>query len=136
MNSLVEDLADVWPKIKNIFSVPHTEEEYMHLVSILDDLVDEVGEDENHPLASLMESIGTLIETYEGSNLSQQNANPVDALRYLMKEHNLKQSELPEIGSQGVVSEVLTGKRKLNIRQIKNLSKRFNVSPVVFIQDD
>ena len=39
----------------------------------------------------------------------------------------------PEIGSQGVVSEVLTGKRELNARQIKRLAKRFNVSPAVFV---
>ena len=54
-------------------------------------------------------------------------------LNMLMKEHNLKQSDLPVIGSQGVVSEILSGKRKLNIHQIKKLSQRFNVSPTVFI---
>jgi HTH-type transcriptional regulator/antitoxin HigA len=50
-----------------------------------------------------------------------------------MSEHDLRQTDLPEIGSQGVVSEVLTGKRELNTRQIKRLAKRFNVSPAVFI---
>ena len=136
MNSQIQDLANVWPKIKNIFSVPHTDEDYQNLVSILDNLVDEIGEDENHHLASLMESIGTLIETYENNNIPISTSNPRESLKYLMMEHNVKQSELPEVGSQGVVSEILTGKRKLNIRQIKNLSKRFNVSPLVFIQDN
>ena len=136
MKSQVQDLANVWPKIKNIFSVPHSEEDYQNLVSIVDSLVDEVGEDETHPLASLMESLGTLIETYEKNNIPIGHSNPIDALKYLMKEHDLKQSDLPEVGSQGVVSEILTGKRKLNIRQIKNLSIRFNVSPLVFIQDN
>jgi HTH-type transcriptional regulator/antitoxin HigA len=50
-----------------------------------------------------------------------------------MEEHGLKQLDLSEIGSQGVVSEILSGKRQLNIRQIKILSKRFKVSPAVFI---
>jgi HTH-type transcriptional regulator/antitoxin HigA len=50
-----------------------------------------------------------------------------------MKEHNLKQSDLAEIGSQGVVSEILTGKRVVNIEQIKRVSQRFHVSPLVFI---
>jgi HTH-type transcriptional regulator/antitoxin HigA len=40
---------------------------------------------------------------------------------------------LPEIGSQGVVSEVLAGKRELNTRQIRALAKRFGVSPAVFV---
>ncbi|MFN8455429.1 MAG: hypothetical protein U0401_12305 [Anaerolineae bacterium] len=45
--------------------VPHTEMEYNQVVALLDDLIDEVGEDEGHPLASLMELLGTLIEKYE-----------------------------------------------------------------------
>jgi HTH-type transcriptional regulator/antitoxin HigA len=53
-----------------------------------------------------------------------------------MEEHDLKQSELPEIGSQGVVSEVLKGTRNLNIRQIKKLSSKFKISPLVFIQEN
>jgi HTH-type transcriptional regulator/antitoxin HigA len=50
-----------------------------------------------------------------------------------MQEHGLKQSDLKEIGSQGVVSEILTGKRTLNLEQIKKISSRFQVSPLVFI---
>jgi HTH-type transcriptional regulator/antitoxin HigA len=50
-----------------------------------------------------------------------------------MEEHGLTQADLSEIGSQGVVSEILHGKRELNTRQIKELSKRFGVSPAVFL---
>jgi HTH-type transcriptional regulator/antitoxin HigA len=50
-----------------------------------------------------------------------------------MLEHGLKQSDLKEIGSQGVVSEILMGKRTLNLEQIKKISIRFHVSPLVFI---
>ena len=50
-----------------------------------------------------------------------------------MEAHGLTQSELPEIGSQGVVSEILSGERDLNVRQIRRLAKRFGVSPAVFI---
>lgn len=39
--------------------------EYQELVALLDDLVDEVGQDEDHPLASLMEVVGVLVEKYE-----------------------------------------------------------------------
>lgn len=136
MEPQLENIANVWPKIKSIFSVPHTEKEYENLVSMLDNLIDEVGENEKHPLSSLMESMSTLIESYENKNIPNISGNSVESLRYLMKEHNLNQSELPEIGSQGVVSEILKGKRNLNIRQIKKLSSKFNVSPLVFIQDN
>jgi len=82
-----------------------------------------------------METIGNLVENYENTNLPQPQGTPVEALRYLMTEHNLKQADLPEIGSQGVVSAILKGKRNLNIRQINALSSRFQVSPLILIQE-
>jgi HTH-type transcriptional regulator/antitoxin HigA len=51
--------------------VPHTEDEYRRLVGLLDALIDEVGEDETHPLASLMEVIGVLIERYEDEHVPE-----------------------------------------------------------------
>ena len=134
MEPQLENIANVWPSIKKVFSVPHSISEYENLVSLLDNLIDEVGENETHQLASLMETIGNLIAAYENNNFPQIHGTPIESLRYLMSEHNLTQSELPEIGSQGVVSEVLKGKRTLNIRQVKELSMKFEVSPLVFIQ--
>lgn len=133
MNSQLENISKVWPTIKAVFSVPHSEREYRALVKTLDSLVDEVGNDENHKLAPVMETIGNLIENYEEREHQIKEASPVEALKYLMQEHGLKQSELKEIGSQGVVSEILSGKRSLNLEQIKSISKRFHVSPLVFI---
>ena len=133
MNARIEEIAKIWPGIQNIFSVPHNEEEYSYLVDMLDGLIDEVGEDESHPLASLMETIGTLIKTYEDQNVPEPQGNPSETLKILMAEHELKQTDLPGIGSQGVVSEIISGKRQLNLRQIKYLSNRFGVSPVVFM---
>jgi len=54
--------------------VPHSESEYRDLVALLDGLIDEVGEDENHPLASLMEIIGVLIDKYEDEHVPQLRA--------------------------------------------------------------
>jgi len=51
--------------------MPHTESEYRQLVELLDELVDEVGEDESHPLASMMEVVGILIEKYEDENVPE-----------------------------------------------------------------
>ena len=61
------------------------------------------------------------------------DGNLIDALKSLMENHDLKQSDLFEIGSQGVISEILSGKRQLNIGQIKILSKPLNVAPAVFV---
>jgi len=133
MNIQLKEIAKFWPDIQPIFSVPHNEKDYNRLVNLLDTLIDEVGNNENHPLASLMETIGSLIETYESQYINEIEGNPIDVLNVLLSEHGLKQSDLSEIGTQGVVSEILSGKRQLNVRQIKMLSKRFKVSPAVFI---
>ncbi len=133
MNTQLENLSKAWPGIKSIFSVPHSEQEYNKLVNILDQLIDEIGDDETHQLAPVMETIGKLIENYEDQHFALNKTSAIDTLKYLMQEHNLKQSDLKEIGSQGVVSEVLSGKRQLNIEQIKRLSKRFHISPSVLI---
>ena len=50
-----------------------------------------------------------------------------------MDEHGLSQADLPEVGSQGVVSEVLRGRRQINVRQVRALSERFGVSSAVFV---
>ena len=133
MNIQLKEIAKIWPEIQPIFSVPHNKKDYNKLVNLLDSLIDEVGNNENHALTSLMETIGSLIETFESQYINEMEGNLIDALNVLMEEHGLKQSDLPEIGSQGVVSEILSGKRQLNVRQIKILSKRFKVSPAVFI---
>ena len=133
MSSKLEEISKVWPLIDSALALPHKEEDYQQLVALLDEVIDIVGEDESHPLASLMETLGTLVETYEMQTIPEMLGNPIQTLQSLIEEHDLKQTELPEIGTQGVVSDILSGKRKLNVRQIKALSKRFKVSTAVFI---
>ena len=75
------DIATVertWPSLAPILAVPHSEHEYQSLVQALDLLIDTVGEDESHPLASLMEVIGVLIEKYEDDNVPEISALEVD----------------------------------------------------------
>lgn len=54
-----------WPQVEPALHVPHNEREYRKLVKLLDQLIDEFGENKNHPLASFMEVIGVLMEKYE-----------------------------------------------------------------------
>lgn len=67
----VNRTADAWSSLSGKVFVPHSEEEYQRLVALLDGLVDEVGEDESHPLASLMEIVGVLIEKYEDEHVPE-----------------------------------------------------------------
>jgi HTH-type transcriptional regulator / antitoxin HigA len=67
----VHQMEKLWPGIAKVLFVPHTDDEYEQLVAILDQLIDTVREDETHPLASLMEIIGVLIERYEDEHVPE-----------------------------------------------------------------
>jgi HTH-type transcriptional regulator/antitoxin HigA len=80
-----------------------------------------------------IELLTLLIERYESEHYSLPDAAPADVLRFLLDRHGLKQRDIAlELGGESVVSEVLSGKRKLNTTQIGRISKRFHVSPAVF----
>ena len=109
------------------------ERQYDDVVAFLDRLTDEGAMEDDHPLNDLFLLAADLAYAYE------QRAHPLPAvsgaamLRFLMEQHGLRQSDLvEEIGSQGVVSEILSGKRELNKHHIAALAERFGVSPAVF----
>lgn len=60
-----------WEKVSGTVFVPRTEAEYERLVAMLDELIDEVGEDESHPLASMMDVLSALVENYENANVPE-----------------------------------------------------------------
>ncbi len=65
------EALQLWPAMAPLVFVPHTEEDYDRIVALLDQLVDEVGEEERHPLASLMELLGVLVEAYEAEHVPE-----------------------------------------------------------------
>src|SRR5574341_1055474 len=131
MTNLTPNLAatiKVWPTVSKVVSTLRTEEQYNRSVKLLDELIDKVSEKPNDTIESLIDMLGTLIEDYENKHVPEPVGDPISSLKHFMEERNLRQSDLPEIGSQGVVSQILNGKRQLNVAQIKALSKRFKVS--------
>lgn len=64
-----------WNNVSDTVFVPHTEQEYARLVSMLDNLIDQVGEVETHPFASLMDVLSALIENYENVNVPELSLN-------------------------------------------------------------
>lgn len=125
-------LKKTWPTVEQYLSI-HTKQDYENAIIVLNHLLDEVGDNKDHPLFGFIEILGIVIENYETEHHDWEDASGVDVLKYLMEEHNLNQTDLSEIGSQGVVSEILNGKRQLNVNQIKKLGERFHVKPAVFL---
>lgn len=104
------------------------EVQYEHALRSVDELFDETADDPAHPLGGVVELLSDRIREYENRvHPWPDTSTPASVLASLMEEHGLKQSDLPEIGAQSVVSAVLAGKRKLNLRQVKALANRFAV---------
>ena len=81
----------------------------------------------------LAELLTLLIEDFESKRYELPRAKPLEALRFLMEQHSLRQKDLADVfGTRSIVSEVLSGKRNLNKDHIARLSRRFHVSPDVF----
>jgi HTH-type transcriptional regulator / antitoxin HigA len=132
MTELPSELQEHWTLLRPILTI-RDEAGYDQAVQTLNILLDEIGTAEEHPLYDLLDTLGTVIAAYEADHFSLPEAGGTEVLAYLMEEHHLTQSDLPEVGSQGVISEILSGKRALNVRQIRALAARLNVSPAVFV---
>jgi HTH-type transcriptional regulator/antitoxin HigA len=83
--------------------------------------------------AHLLDILGMLIHNYEEMHYPVSPVTGIDVLKFIMEEHRLTPSDLPEIGDEKVVSELLAGKGELNVENIRALSKRFGISAATFI---
>ena len=135
MQPQLTEAIKYWSHIAPVVRYPKNKKQYCELAAQLDELLELVGDNENHRLMGLVDSVSHLISVYDEQEFQAPEIKGSDALKFLMESHHLSQSDLPEVGTQGVVSEILRGKRFLNVRQIKALAKRFNVDSSTFIDD-
>lgn len=133
----VQDISSHWVALHEALGVGAplaNEAAYQALLAQVDAMVDATEGNDAHPLWGLIGVAGDRIREFEARQHPwPDTSSPAQVLAYLMQDHGLTQGQLPEVGSQGVVSEVLAGKRSLNLRQIKALSQRFNVPVDVFV---
>jgi HTH-type transcriptional regulator/antitoxin HigA len=120
-------IAEVPPK------VIHTQQEnrsYLARLEELDSRWDELSKAER----DLYDTLGVLIEDFEKKAYILRAATPIEAIKELMLANDLKQKDLVGVfETASVASEILNGKRSLTTDHIRRLSKRFNVSPAVFL---
>ncbi len=137
-NDDLGDLVPAWREFQTRTPVKlrtvENERHYKAMITLMNKLIDEIGDRATHPLMGLLDIVTFFVRDYEERNVEIPTAEPPAVLRFLMDQHNLRQADLAEIfGSQSNVSEVLNGKREINARQARALAERFNVSPAVFI---
>ena len=109
------------------------EPQYEQALETLQTLLDIVGEDETHPLYELLDTLGTLVHTYEEEHYPAPSVNGIEVFKFLMAEHQLDLAGFPEIGQAEEVSNLLAGQRDLTVAEIRALAHRFQVSPASFI---
>jgi HTH-type transcriptional regulator / antitoxin HigA len=116
--------------------IVHTEAEYRHAVGMLDRLSD-LGPQRTADETEYLLALAVFVEKYEREHEPIPTATGADVLRYLIETHNVKQGDVA-FGTgltDSTVSEVLAGKRKLNVRHIEALARFFKVEPAVFLDD-
>lgn len=142
MNALAIDYIDQKTKHKfhlplTLFKKPITDEEYEYLECVLDQLVDEVRDDESHPLALAMQIIGENLEQYDNEHfpLIGEHVSDVEMVKYLMDINRLHQKDLaPIFGGQANVSKFLKGERGLGKNHITELKRKFKISADFFLK--
>ncbi|MFR0693589.1 helix-turn-helix domain-containing protein [Enterobacterales bacterium AE_CKDN230030158-1A_HGKHYDSX7] len=131
--TLLEHACAHWSFVEPLLRKPENERDYLDLVEVLGQLLAVIGDDEMHPLAGLVARIGDSLEAYEATHYPMPYVSAATVLHYLMAEHDLTPSDLPEVANATVIADLLSGKRQPTRRQIVALSKRFGVSPDVFL---
>ncbi len=135
MTLAVQPLTAAWGNLHTLipFFPIRDEQQYEQAVEALNSLLDIVGEDENHPLYDLTDTLGMLLFAYEEQHFATPDASGADILRFLMEEHGLTAADLPEIGDESLLTDILAGTRSLTVDHVKALSRRFHVAPATFV---
>jgi HTH-type transcriptional regulator/antitoxin HigA len=114
-------------------AVIRNEAENQRYISMLEEL-DTKGNRMTAAERRMAELLTLLIEDFEEKRYALKTSEPLEVLIELMNSNNLKQKDMLDVfGTPSIVSEVLSGKRQLTTEHIRRLSRRFHVSPEVFI---
>jgi len=117
---------------KTLPAVIRSEKENEHYIALLEEL-DQKGSKLTSAEQRLAELLTLLIEDFEERHYALKPATPIAALEELMAANELKQKDLLDIfGTPSIISEVLSGKRKLTTEHIRKLARRFHVPTDIF----
>ncbi|KYC35848.1 transcriptional regulator [Scytonema hofmannii PCC 7110] len=109
-----------------------TEEEYERILKVVEQLT--FKKNRTIEEQALHKLLVILVEAYETQNYPMDESAPHEILQHMMEASGTRQADLVGIiGSSGVVSEVVSGKRSISKAQAKALGDYFKVSPSLFI---
>ena len=122
-------LLEAWKLFKQrlgVFSIRNSRD-YAKAQALMDELLDQIGENETHPLIDILDLVSDRISTYERLHHEEPSGEPRVVLRFLMDQHGLKQDQLRDCASQSRISEILAVERAVSKALAKKLAHRFGV---------
>ncbi len=133
----VEELLAPWQTVNAALGLSgpvRDEAHHAQLLAFVDEAFARFGNDDQHPIFTLVSLVADRIREYEErTHPWPDNSTPASRLAFLMESHGLNQKDLPEVATQSVISEILSGKRQINLRQATALAKRFGVPLELFV---
>lgn len=131
----IRAIQSSWSKLDSMVHLRpiHDEAGYDQMTSLMNSLLDVVGNNEDHALSGLLELVGDLVSKFEQASYAIEAAAPVDSLRFLIEARGLKQEDLCSIVPQSNLSAILAGKRKISATLAGKLGKFFGISPAIFV---
>ena len=82
-----------------------------------------------------LEILSVLIKGYENEHYAVPKPNPLEAIKFRMEQMNMTEMELSKIlGYRSRKSEILSGKRKLNLTMIRKIVEQLHIPAEVLIQ--
>ena len=123
-----------WTSLKELLGVTsiRSEDDYAHVCATVEILLKEIGDNEDHPLADVLDYLAEQMKEYEDEHFMIPEAEPHEVLRFLMDQHGLKQEDLSDCAPQSRISEILNGKRSISKDIAKRFAKRFHVRADLF----
>ncbi|MDQ3581277.1 MAG: transcriptional regulator [Pseudomonadota bacterium] len=130
-----QPILGAWTPFKELVGVTsvRTEADYAQACATIDVLIDEIGDNENHPLAEVLHYLSEQVQEYEGEHVQIPEAEPREVLRLLMEQHGLKHEDLPDCAPRSRISDILNGRRAISKEIAKRLGRRFRVHADVFL---
>lgn len=124
-----------WLPFKQLIGVTavHTDEDYAQVCATIDALLDEIGDNESHPLSDVLDYLADQVKAYEDEHFPIPKAAPKEVLRFLMEQHSLRQEDLGDCAPQSRISDILSGKRSISKEIAKRLAHRFHVRADLFL---
>lgn len=116
------------------YTIIRTNEQYMVYCNDLEKMTSKYKVIQSNDLLDMIDTITLLIERYDEENSHLNEIDPIQLLKSLMDDNNLKQKDLASLlhVSKGHLSDILNYKKGLSKNIIRILSDRFKVRQSAF----